>query len=308
MDAQLAIDAHDVLGEGPVWDEAARRFLWTDNATGTVHAARFQQDRGWFEERQWCLHRPLGHVVPCRHGGLVVASGTEILRLDEDTGQLTTWARLPADPQQVVCNEIKCDRSGRLWVGTRAHNLSSPQGALYRIDAHGEVVTVLEGVTIANGMEWSPDDKTFYFIDSYTLAVDAFNFNLERGTLSQRHRVVSFAKGTGAPDGMTVDRQGNLWIAVAGTGEVQRYTPAGERLEGIRTSAPLVTSCALGGYDGRDFWITSAAITLPPEALTVMGFSVQESQGWVAAPGAGGVFCCRVGTGGLPSTPYAAEW
>ena len=141
MDAQLAIDAHDVLGEGPVWDEAAQRFLWTDDATGTVHAARFQQDRGWFEERQWCLHRPLGHVVPCRHGGLVVASGTEILRLHEDTGQLTTWARLPADPEQVVCNEIKCDhidffRTDRCEVVSQAKVLAS--SLLQRLSRKGK--------------------------------------------------------------------------------------------------------------------------------------------------------------------------
>jgi sugar lactone lactonase YvrE len=305
MQAQLAIDAHDLLGEGPVWDGSARRFLWTDNASGTVHAAEFYGGRGWVEVHKWCLDRPLGHVVPWRHGDLLVASGIELLRLDQVTGQLTPWARLPADPAQVLCNEIKCDRLGRLWVGTRAHDLQSPEGALYRIDPNGKVVTVLEGVTIANGMDWSPDEKTFYYIDSYTLAVDAFDFNVARGTLGKRRRVVCFEKGTGAPDGMTVDSQGHLWIAVAGTGEVQRYTPAGERQEGVSISAPLVTSCAFGGIDGRDLWITSAAIPLPPQALAIMGFSAQQAQAWINAPGAGGAFVCRPGPEGLPSTPFA---
>ena len=88
------------------------------------------------------------------------------------------WVRLPADPAQGVCNEMKCDRLGRLWVGVRAHDLESPVGALYRIDADGQVATVLEGVTIANGMGWSPDGNTFYLIDSSELAVDAFDFDV----------------------------------------------------------------------------------------------------------------------------------
>ena len=103
---------------------------------------------------------------------------------------------------------------------------------------------------------------------------------------------------------MTVDRQGHLWIAVAGRGEVQRYTPAGEPREGVSISAPVVTSCAFGGDDGRDLWITSAAIALPPQALAVMGFSVEQAQEWVSAPGAGAAFVCRPGAQGLPSTPF----
>lgn len=304
LQASLIVDARDTIGEAPAWDANGKRFLWLDNAVGLLHEARRNEETGWRERRRWNLERSTGAAIPRARGGLVVAGGVDLFTLD-DAGDATPFASVDADPEIVKLNDARCDPQGRLWAGTYAHDFRPGVGALYRIDADGSIHTMLEEVGLSNGLDWSPDGSTFYYIDSFRSAVDAFDFDARRGTLSRRRTVVSIPAGNGAPDGMTVDVEGCIWVAVFGTGEVRRYSPEGELIARVRVSAPNVTSCAFGGIDGADLFITTAAIRLPDPVLPLVGYSSDMAEKAAAAPGAGGLFVCRPGVRGQRPTPFA---
>jgi sugar lactone lactonase YvrE len=320
--ATAVIDSHDVIGEGPAWDAAQQRILWCDNSTGVVHEAKRlvqkangtksgAQPDGWRETRHWALNRGIAAVVPRRAGGLMVASGVEILSLS-DTGDARTFARIPADPTLVKFNDAKCDSRGRLWAGTRDVDFGVPgrpittgRAALYRIDPDGAVHLVLSDVTLGNGMDWSPDGKVFYFIDTYRRTVDAFDFDGDRGSLSARRTLFRLEGAQGSPDGMAVDAKGNLWVAIPGTREVRGYSPQGVPRARIEVATPTVTSCAFGGPDGAELFITSARVSLPRAALSGLthGFSLEPADH--RDLGAGALYVCKPGVSGPPAHPFA---
>jgi sugar lactone lactonase YvrE len=307
MQAGLAIDAHTKIGEAPVWDAARERLLWTDNEVGLIQEVRSDGRGGWSAVKHWQLHRPIAGALPCRTGDLVVASGDEIFLLIEGGGS-TPLARLPRETRHGAFNEAKCDPQGRLWVGTLAADFKPGGAALYRLDRDDDEVTskltpVLNDVTVSNGMDWSPDGRTFYYIDSPTLTVAAFDFDGERGELSNRRTVVTIEHGAGAPDGMTVDREGCLWVAVPGSSEVRRYAPDGHLMSSVQISAPGVTSCAFGGPEGKHLFITCLGRALP-EVFRLFGVAETILEYSATAPGAGGLFVCRPGPSGAPATPF----
>jgi sugar lactone lactonase YvrE len=301
--ASLAIDAKDQIGEGPAWDAAGQRFVWSDNATGIIHEARADGAGGWRETRQWNLARPLGAAIPRASGGFVVAGGVDIFFLNED-GSTEPFARLDADPDRVLINDAKCDPQGRLWAGTRSRDFTLGEAALFRIDPDGAVTKALEKVSLSNGLDWSPDGSVFYFIDTVPRTLDAFDFDGGTGAISNRRNFMTVEFGQGMPDGMAVDREGFLWVAIIGSGAVQRYAPSGTLLARIGISTPAVTSCAFGGPDGGDLLITSIGRRLP-DALLRFGCTMEMLEGAGNAPGAGGVFVCRPGATGAPATPFA---
>lgn len=310
LNAKLAIDARDRLGEGPVWDATGQRLLWSDNdnLTGVIHEARPDGAGGWRESRRWNLNLPvdapkprLGTVIPRSKGGFVVAAGTEVFMLD-DAGKKTPFVHLDEDPSRVRFNDAKCDSLGRLWAGTISTDFVSKRGALYRIDGDGTVTVMLKNVTVSNGLGWSPDGSTFYYIDSPTCKVDAFDFDVTRGAISKRRTLVTIERGS--PDGMTVDREGCLWVAVIGVGEVLSYAPDGTLLARVAISHPSPTSCAFGGIDGGDLFITSASIRLPDLLLT-FGITKETLEESSTALEGGGLFVCRPGSTGAPATPFA---
>jgi sugar lactone lactonase YvrE len=303
LTATLVIDARDILGEGPAWDATAGRIVWSDNVAGTIREARSTGSGAWRETRQWKLARSVGAAIPRAAGGLIVVAGTEVLILSE-AGDCEHFARIDADATRVQLNDARCDSQGRLWAGTLAPDFTEGLGALYRIDSNGSVTTMLNSVSISNGLDWSPDGSTFYLIDSAQNTVDAFDFDATAGAITRRRTVVAFRRGEGVADGMTVDCDGNLWVAVFGTGEVRRFTPEGVAQGRVVISAAGVTSCAFGGPDGGDLFITSGSMRLPDAALPKVGFTVETADRIANAPGAGGLFVCRPGVRGRPATPF----
>ena len=300
LDASVSIGSSDLIGEGPVWDAGDNRFLWSDNALGFIHEARCNDHGEWHETNCWRLGRPLAAAVPRVGGGLAIASDDEILMMDQ-AGEISPFARLDVDPSQVHLNDAKCDPQGRLWAGTRDTDFSKVgqpitpgRGALYRIDPDGRVKTMVEGVSLSNGMDWSPDGLTMYYIDTYTRRVDAFDFDQTSGLIANRLTVVSIPSGLGLPAGMTVDAEGCLWVAVAGSGEVRRYSTNGDHLATVRVPTPTPTSCAFGGADLSDLFITTARVRLPGEVLTELthGFSI-EIEDADSTPEAGSLYRCR---------------
>ena len=300
MKAALAIDARDRIGEAPMWDAAGGRLIWSDLERGVVHAAMSDASGAWSESFRWNLARPLAAAIPRARGGLVVAAGTEILSLDE-AGGLATFARIDADPASIRFNDAKCDPRGRLWAGTIAADFG-PSAALYRVDADGATHTMLEGLRVANGMDWSPDGKVFYFTDSLTRRVDAFDFDVDRGTLSRPRPLFEIPFGEGGPNGLTVDCDGCIWVAVTGSGQVRRYSPGGALLGSVEISTPGATSCAFGGARCEELFITSLGRRMPDVARTLgLTDAMMSNDG----PHSGGLFVCRPGVAGKSPTRFA---
>jgi sugar lactone lactonase YvrE len=302
MNASVAVKVRDTIGEGPAWDAAAERLLWSDNATGVIHEAKADGKGGWRERRSWHIGRRTAAAIPRTKGGLILAVDTEAVIVDE-TGETETFARIDADPKLVGFNDAKCDSRGRLWAGTFAQDFRLGIGALYRFDPDGTVTTMIEGVGLSNGLDWSPDDKTFYFCDTFARTVDAYNFDAPSGTLSNRRTLITYDVGT--TDGMTVDNEGCLWVAGFGTGDVRRYAADGTLIGRIEVAAPGTTSCAFGGPDGDCLFITSGAFHCPDFLVPRLGFTMEIRDSISAAPDAGALFVCQPGTTGRPATPFA---
>lgn len=286
-DAELVLDARADLGEAPTWDRATRRLMWVDMTRGVVH--RFDPKSGRDVEIE--TGRPIGVAVPTASGAILLAAGHGFSLLDPATGRIEPVADVgPSDPATTM-NDGKCDPVGRFWAGTKDVEGCRPIGSLYRLEPGGRVARVLGDVTISNGLAWSPDRTTMYYIDSATHAVDAFAVDTD-GEVSGRRRHVAFPRSWGLPDGMTVDAEGSLWVAFWTGSAVRRIDPAGRVVSIVELPVSLVTSCAFGGEELADLYVTSARNGLTDAELREQ-------------PHAGGLFRLRPRVGGLAQPPFA---
>ena len=181
---------------------------------------------------------------------------------------------------------------GRFWAGTMAFEVTPGVAALYRLDSDLTVSRMVSGVTLSNGLGWSPDGRQMYYIDSVTHGVDVFDFDPADGSLGERRRLITIPPGEGLPDGMTVDAEGGLWIALHGSGSIRRYLPDGQVDRVVRVPPKMVTCCAFGGPDLTDLYITTMCLGLSADGLR-------------AQPLAGALFRCRPGVRGLPPHRFA---
>ena len=282
IDAALLLDVHAQLGESPTWWAERGVLAWVDITQRVVHLT----DPTTLDDRVVTLESEVSALAPATDGRLVVAIEDGIGLLDVDSGEFTRLATVD-HPLPSRFNDGACDPAGRFWVGTFARKMTAGAGALYRFDAHGVVAQVLDDITVSNGMRWSPDGGTFYYIDSMRNAVEAFDFDADEGTLRDRRVAVDLPGGGG--DGMTVDRDGGIWVARWGFGVVHRFTSDGRLDRTVRVPATYVTSCEFGGPALDMLYITSA--------------SVGSGQGVEPCP-AGSLFVCRPGVAGLPARPF----
>jgi sugar lactone lactonase YvrE len=233
----------------------------------------------------------VGAVVPRAGGGAVAALGQGFAHVDLDGGTITPFADLGLDDPSIRMNDAKCDRRGRLWAGTMSETLADGAGALYRLDTDGSIALVVPGVTVSNGLDWSQDDRTMYFVDTLRHGVDAFDFDADSGSLSNRRRLVDVPEREGLADGLTVDADGCIWVALCFGGVVRRYTPDGRLDATVRLPVTMATSCAFGGVGYRTLYITTGTTTLAPDERR-------------RQPLAGSVFHVEPGAEGFPPTPY----
>ncbi|HZB51369.1 MAG TPA: SMP-30/gluconolactonase/LRE family protein [Mycobacteriales bacterium] len=240
------------LGEGARWDAATGELLWVDIVAGILRRA-VEDGPGLRTVAEVHLAEPLGAVAPVAGGGWLLAAGRGFRHLAPDGG-VTTLADTEA--AGVRMNDAACDPQGRLWAGTMAEDKAPGGGRLLRCDPDGTVAVVLPAATIPNGLGWSPDGGTLYHADSGPGVVTAYPVDPATGRLGPGRELVRPAGGV--PDGLTVDDEGALWVAVNGAGEVHRYSPAGQRLATVRLPAAQVTSVAIGGAGGRRLFVTTA--------------------------------------------------
>lgn len=288
--ATQRVDGRAELGEAPTWDEAAGELLWVDIIGRRVH--RFDPATGR-SGRILSVAQDVGAAVPRQRGGLAlaVASGFALMRRGA-TG-IDTFVPIEADRPGNRMNDGKCDPAGRFWAGTMAYSGTPGAGSLYRLDPDLSVAVILSGVTVPNGLGWSPDGQTMYFIDTSSHGVDAFEFDLSTGTIAERRRLIDIPAEHGLPDGMTVDSEGGLWVALWGGGAVHRYMPNGTLDRIVELPCRLVTSCAFGGTRLDELFITTASA-----GMTAAGSGRDSQKG-------GGLFSCQPGVVGLPGTPFA---
>jgi sugar lactone lactonase YvrE len=269
------------LGEGPHWDAGRTRLSWVDIVTGAL----WVQDGP--EASSLVLGEPLGVAVPHADGGWVCGLGRGVAHVADDGAVVQ---RVDLEPVGVRMNDGKCDRLGRFFVGSKALDNREGAGCLWRLDLDGSVSRVLSGLTIANGLGWSPDDTTMYVTDSASGSIDAYAYDLAMGTLGAGRPFLRLGPGEGAPDGLAVDATGHLWVAVWGGREVRRFSPAGELAGVVRVGVSLPTSCAFTGAS-----LTTLTITTAWDELT----DVQRA----GEPDAGRLHQAEVGIPGTPGQP-----
>ncbi len=282
--AELIADTRCMIGEGPVWDQRRHCLIWVDVPAGLIHS--FDPPTQTIATRQ--AGQPVGSVALCAGDG-VVAALRDGFGLIPDSGEvMNVFAEVEKDRLGSRMNDGKCDCRGRFWAGSMAINHTPAAGTLYRVEyAHGQLraFAQLHGTTVSNGLDWSDDNARMYYVDSATQRIDMFDFDVDAGRLNNRRPFVVIPRADGLPDGMTVDAEGCIWVALFGAGKVRRYTPLGKIDMEVRVPVTLVTSCAFGGDDLRDLYITTAR-----HRLNATEVAEQST--------AGGVFLSRPGPQG----------
>ncbi|MGI8573969.1 MAG: SMP-30/gluconolactonase/LRE family protein [Egibacteraceae bacterium] len=282
LDTELLLDAHAELGEGPVWDEREHRLLWVDITQSRVHSL----DPVTGRDEHFDVGQHVGAVGLRASGGLVMAVRDGFAATDRQ-GHVRMLAEADPDPN-IRMNDGKPDPGGRFWAGTIAYDQTPGAATLFRLDPDGAVRAMVTEVTNSNGLDWL--DDRMYYIDTKTRRVDVFDYDVADGSIRNRRRVVDVDDGS--PDGMTLDADGCLWVAVHHQGEIRRFTPDGQLDTVVRVPVDKVTSCCFGGEDLATLFITTASEGMDQDEL-------REQRH------AGGVFACQPGVTGRQPFRYA---
>ena len=247
---EIAVRANAKLAEGPRWDAATGRLLWVDIEGGELHVLESGEDRAIG------LDAMVGVAAPTSSGAVLVALADRLALVDLADESVRTLVRLPHGPA-LRSNDGACDAVGRFWIGTMGLDETPGAGALYRFD--GRLERVLDEVTLSNGIGWTRDDTRMYYIDSPVQRVDIFDFEVASGRIDDRRPFVSIDESEGIPDGLTVDDEGGVWVALYGGSCIHRYDESGHLDAVLEVPALNVTSCCFGGDDGRSLFVTTAA-------------------------------------------------
>ncbi|MFD5538122.1 SMP-30/gluconolactonase/LRE family protein [Streptomyces sp. NPDC127079] len=256
---EVAVAAEATLGEGPTWDAATGRLLWIDILGSRVHT--YDPATGRRTTRTTDQH--VGAVKPRANGGLVLNLRDGVAVLDPD--DTFRWLHREPVPGRRA-NDAAVAPDGSLWAGTMRYDEAAGGGTLSRVGADGAVTTLLPDVTVSNGTGWSPDGSLVYYVDTPTRRVDVFDY--DGGLPRNRRPLVTIEEGAGFPDGLTVDADGCVWVALWDGGAVRRYTPTGELDRVVTLPTPRTTACAFGGAGLTDLYVTTARVGLAAPQAT----------------------------------------
>jgi sugar lactone lactonase YvrE len=277
------------LAEGPLWDAQRARILWVDINRGDVHTGASRD--GFIEPAtQVSFEETVGAVVSADDGRLLVAGARDLYMIDVD-GQRSRVASVVDTHQSSRLNDGACDPAGRFLVGSMALDERERQECLYRLDGDGQVTVIDDDLTLSNGLAWSPEGTVLYSVDTTPGVVWARSYEVASGACGER--AMALRIDDGSPDGLCVDTEGNLWIAIWGAGEVRCYTPAGERLATVDVPAPHTSSVAFVGPARDTLLITTARDELEAEQLAEFPLS-------------GHLFAAHIEVAGVPTVPWAA--
>jgi len=288
--AECILDIQAALGEGPSWDDHELKLLWVDIENHLVN--RFDPVTG--DNESWTVEPHPSFAIATQKRDIVVGTREGIVRLDPVTGDVTKLVDPEPEMKTNRFNDGKCDPSGRLFAGTISDTRTEGDASCYCIEPNLTFRKEVPSATNSNGLCWSSDQKTFYYIDSALRRIDALDYAQSSGKLSNRRTVVTVPEEMGKPDGMTIDSHGMLWTGMFRGSAVRRWNPEnGELIGKVELPCPNVTSCCFGGKDFDQLFIATARAAMSDEQLK-------------SHPTAGGLFVCRPGVTGMPTIPFDA--
>jgi sugar lactone lactonase YvrE len=287
---ELLIDARAELGEGPLWDVAEQRLYWIDSLGSKVHSC----DAGGGSARTWSVPEHIGSMALREKGGAIVSLRDGFYALNFATGASRKLVDPDPGKPRIRLNDGKVDRQGRFVAGYVDYEEHDPICAVFRLDPGGAVEKLDDEIVCSNGPCWSPDGRIFYFADTFTRDIWAYDYDPATGTVSHRRTFCSFPKVglKGLPDGATVDAQGFVWSLSVYEGKLVRFSPDGELDRAIGLPVESTTSLTFGGPDLDVAYVTSMA-------REVKGVKPKERE-------AGGLFAIHgLGVRGLPEPRFA---
>jgi sugar lactone lactonase YvrE len=287
MKVELVLPVSDELGEGPLWHPTEQALYWVDIELGRYHC--YDPRTGAHEIVE--VGGKLGALGFCADGGLVLATDHGFSFFDPATHVETPIGDPEADRPETRFNDGAVDRAGRFWAGTLG---GIKNNHLYRLDPDGSIQRMESGIAISNGIGWSPDNRVMYYVDSIPGLIYAYDFDLPGGSISNRRVFVDRSAKPGVPDGLTVDAEGYLWVAVWEGSCIEVYDPQGRLVRTVPMPVVFPTSLAFGGADLTDLYITSAKVEIPAEERE-------------KSPLAGNLFVIRNAGKGLPEPMFAGK-
>ncbi|MEB3178527.1 MAG: SMP-30/gluconolactonase/LRE family protein [Nostocaceae cyanobacterium] len=277
---QNVLESRARLGEGPVWDSAKNLLYWVDIYNHRVHQFNPVTGKDVFFD----VGDTVGCVAVADENRLIMALRHSLAFLDVTTGVVTPIMDVEADIPENRFNDGKCDSQGRFWFGSMCPGKF--QGSLYRYDSDGSLHVMERGLGISNGLGWSLDDTRFYLTDSAVQKIYVYDFDVDRGDISNRRVFVDLAGELFCPDGLAVDFEGFVWSVMWDGWCVIRYSPLGEEVLRVELPVQRPTSCCFAGEDLRKLYVTSASVGLSEVEIQRSFYS-------------GDLFCLEVDVRGL---------
>jgi len=245
------------LGEGPCWDDIDQILYWIDIIKKDIHSFDFKKNK----TKTTNLGKYIGSIGLRRNGGIVATLQDGFYFIDGKTGEAELIKKVRGNADLKRFNDGKIDALGNFWAGTVSYDEKQPIGVLYCLKPDSKLLKFFNGITISNGIVWSLDNKKMYYIDTPTMKVDVFDFDIESSNLRNRRTAFEIPKDIGYPDGMTIDMEGKLWIAHWGGYKVCRWDPITKKIiEKIKIPVERVSACTFGGKDLSELFITTARI------------------------------------------------
>ncbi|WP_420574603.1 SMP-30/gluconolactonase/LRE family protein [Kordia sp.] len=287
LTAELEYEIPAKLGEGAFWDYNQEVLYWVDiiGQSLNIYSPKNKTNK------EIKMPAPIGTVVPSEEKNkVIVALHDGVYIVDVTTEKITRLAAVEDTNTGTRLNDGKCDPNGNLWIGSMDYSQTNPGGNLYKVNASGKTDKMLGNITISNGIVWSKDDKTMYYIDTPTANIRAFDFDKTTNTISNERIVVTIPKEEGFPDGMAIDENDMLWVGLWNGNSIANYNPeTGKLIQKIKVPAHNVTSCAFGGKNLDVLYITTASLDMT---------DAEKEQ----YPSAGSLFKIKLDTKGVKST------
>jgi sugar lactone lactonase YvrE len=282
---QNVLTARARLGEGLVWNADLQQLFWVDIHNHRVH----QFDPATGHDRYFDVGDLVGAIAFAGHDRLLLALRDQLAFLNTQSGEVTPLHQIKFPYPNTRLNDGKCDAQGRFWIGS----ISEEQGQaeLYRYDLDGSLHTMETGLTISNGLGWSPDGATFYLTDSAQRKIYAYEFEAATGSIRDRRVLIDLSAEIAEPDGLTIDQQGNIWSALWNGWCVVCFNSAGQEISRVKLSVQRPTCVTFGGAHLTDLYITSASVGLSQKEI---------QQGFFA----GDLFCLPTHAIGLPTQHF----